>query len=86
MERRAQVRALFAIEDAGLSLVGIFHSHPAGPPHLSSQDLREAYYPEAAYLVWAQGDNGWVCKAFRLEGGGAREIPILLMGELGTAA
>lgn len=77
MEEGAQVKALFSIEAAGLALVGIYHSHLSGPPRLSSQDLREAAYPEAAYLIWSPEDGNWGCRAFRLEQGGPKEIPIL---------
>jgi proteasome lid subunit RPN8/RPN11 len=76
MEPGAQVRAIQTIEDAGLSLVGIYHSHPGGPSGLSSQDLREAAYPEAAYLVWSFTGAEWECRAFRLEADAPREIPI----------
>jgi proteasome lid subunit RPN8/RPN11 len=77
MEPRAQVKAIQAIEDSGLSLVGIYHSHPEGPGGLSSRDLREAAYPEAAYLVWSFTGFDWECRAFRLEGEQAREVPIV---------
>lgn len=77
MEPRAQLRAMQAIDDAGLSLIGIYHSHPHGPPGLSSQDLREAAYPEAAYLIWSPAEDSWICRGFRLEQDGPRAIPLL---------
>ncbi len=85
MEPRAQVRAIQAIEDSGLSLVGIYHSHPVGPSGLSSQDLREAAYPEAAYLVWSFTGHDWEFRAFRLEDGRASEIPIVQTKTAGSA-
>jgi proteasome lid subunit RPN8/RPN11 len=77
MEPRAQVQAIETIEDSGFSLVGIYHSHPRGPSGLSSQDLREAAYPEAAYLVWSSTGVDWECRAFRLEGEQAKEIAVV---------
>jgi proteasome lid subunit RPN8/RPN11 len=85
MEPRAQVRAILDIEDSGLSLVGIYHSHPAGPSGMSDQDVREAAYPEAAYLVWSTEEVGWRCRAFRLEGEGATEISIVQTEQAGPA-
>lgn len=85
MEPRAQIRAFQAIEDAGFSLVGIYHSHPAGPMGLSSQDLREAAYPEAAYLIWSRQGNDWHCRGFRLEQGRAREIPLVAAPPVGAS-
>ncbi|OGO68838.1 MAG: hypothetical protein A2Z37_14285 [Chloroflexi bacterium RBG_19FT_COMBO_62_14] len=77
MEPRGQLHAMQAIEDAGLELVGIFHSHPVGPSGLSSQDLREAAFLEAAYLIWSPGEHGWICHAFRLDESGPRSIAII---------
>ncbi len=37
-----------------LELVGIYHSHPHGPPGLSEIDVKEAYYPEVVHLVWSR--------------------------------
>jgi proteasome lid subunit RPN8/RPN11 len=31
--------------------LGIFHSHPAGPPVPSPTDIAEAAYPESIYVV-----------------------------------
>lgn len=52
MEPYAQLAALNWIDKHGYLLAGIYHSHPNGPPHPSTTDLAEAFYPEAAYLVW----------------------------------
>lgn len=50
-DERAYVEAMFAIERAGLSLIGIYHSHPNGDPIPSQTDIRQAYYPDTAYLI-----------------------------------
>jgi proteasome lid subunit RPN8/RPN11 len=36
---------------AGLELLGIYHSHPAGSNAPSARDIERAYYPEAAYFI-----------------------------------
>lgn len=44
---------LQAEDEWGLEVVGFYHSHPAGPPHLSKTDVARASWPGAAYLlVW----------------------------------
>jgi proteasome lid subunit RPN8/RPN11 len=79
MDPQEQVDALFWIEEQGLSLMGIFHSHPSGPHQPSETDLLEAAYPEVAYLVWSRMRAEWNCRAFILGPGGSREIGIQLV-------
>jgi proteasome lid subunit RPN8/RPN11 len=51
LEREQQYRILKDIEDRGLELVAIYHSHPSSPATPSDKDIEQAYYPEACYLV-----------------------------------
>jgi proteasome lid subunit RPN8/RPN11 len=44
-------RSMFDIEQSGLSLIGIYHSHPTGEPVPSQTDIQQANYPETAYLI-----------------------------------
>ena len=76
MEAEAQVRAFFALEEAGLELMAIYHSHPQGPPLPSSIDVREATYP-VPYIIWAPLGQTWVARAFLLQGP-LKEIPLRL--------
>ncbi len=71
------VQAIVEIEERGWELLGIFHSHPAGPPTPSATDIAEAYYPDSAYVICAP-DSGrrWQARAFEIKNGEAREIPI----------
>lgn len=78
MEPQGQVRAMMALEAEGMEMVGIFHSHPEGPPGPSATDLAEAAYPEAAHLIWSPAPQGWSCRAFRIEADGARPIALAL--------
>lgn len=57
-------RAMLDAEDAwGLEVLGFYHSHPRGPPHLSARDVARASWPGAAYLLaWTQdGTRGVAC-------------------------
>lgn len=84
MEPREQLKAMLLIEEAGYELLGIYHSHPAGPQGPSQTDLAEAYYPDVAYLIWYRAEDGWRCSAYDLGAGTLRRIPISLIDESGT--
>jgi proteasome lid subunit RPN8/RPN11 len=62
-----QIAAFNQIDAQGLELVGIYHSHPAGPPAPSPTDIAEAFYPEAVYLIWSTLAGEWLCHAFLIQ-------------------
>jgi proteasome lid subunit RPN8/RPN11 len=62
-----QIAAFNLIDDQGLELVGIYHSHPAGPPDPSPTDIAEAFYPEAVYLIWSAQTGDWHCRAYLIQ-------------------
>ena len=78
MEPQAQIEAMLALERTSDELVGIFHSHPRGPAHLSPTDLAEARYPECIYLVLSPDDERWMGQAYRLDGETFHSVPILV--------
>jgi [CysO sulfur-carrier protein]-S-L-cysteine hydrolase len=46
-----QYRIQSAIEDAGLELGAIYHSHTRSAPLPSQTDINLAFYPEALYVI-----------------------------------
>ncbi len=74
IDANEQIAAFNQIDDQGLELVGIYHSHPAGPPGPSPTDIAEAFYPEAAYLIWSAPAGEWFCHAFLIQD--QRVIPL----------
>jgi proteasome lid subunit RPN8/RPN11 len=81
MDPEEQLEAMIHIEDHGYQMLGIFHSHLQGPAGPSETDVKESTYPEVAFLIWSNSEQGWQCKAFRLTGEGPTEIPIVLHQE-----
>lgn len=69
MSGEEQVAAFNSMELDNLELVGIFHSHPDGPPEPSATDIMEAYYPEAIQIIWSMADGSWKCSGFSIHQG-----------------
>ncbi|HKZ71215.1 MAG TPA: M67 family metallopeptidase [Anaerolineales bacterium] len=78
MEPGELIRAIIDIEERGWDLIGIFHSHPAGPPTPSPTDVAEAYYPDSAYVICSLVGGQWAARAFEIRGGDVREIGLTI--------
>jgi proteasome lid subunit RPN8/RPN11 len=76
MDPEEQVQALLFMEEKGVELLAIYHSHPEGPSGLSAIDVAEWAYPEAAQVVLSSPEKGWSARTFRLEGRAAVEIEL----------
>jgi [CysO sulfur-carrier protein]-S-L-cysteine hydrolase len=75
MDPYEQLQAFDWIESNGLELLGIFHSHPAGPETASMTDIAEAAY-EVVHLIWSQKQNRWQARGFWIENGSATEVEL----------
>jgi proteasome lid subunit RPN8/RPN11 len=51
LDPRTLVEAMRQFHEAGLSLIGLYHSHPGGPPSPSQSDIALATYPDTAYVI-----------------------------------
>lgn len=76
MKPLEQLHALLEIEAGGMEVVGIYHSHPGGPPVPSPTDIAEFSYPGALTLIWAPAGEGWELRAYRIEGNQASPVEI----------
>jgi proteasome lid subunit RPN8/RPN11 len=56
--------------------LGIFHSHPSGPPVPSPTDIAEAAYPDSLYVVISLQDTSPSVRAFRIIDGQVSEVKI----------
>jgi proteasome lid subunit RPN8/RPN11 len=81
MDPYEQLQAFEWIDSQELELIGIFHSHPAGPETVSATDIREAAY-EVVHLIWSHAGGGaaWKVRGFWIQDGKAQEVD-LLVGE-----
>ncbi len=51
IESRDQIRIMNAIDEAGLDLLGIYHSHTSSPAYPSRTDAEQAFWPDAVYVI-----------------------------------
>ncbi len=75
MDPVEQLRAFQRIESRGWELVGIFHSHPAGPPRPSETDVAEAAY-DVVHIIWSPGHEDWDARAFLIRDGAASAVKL----------
>ena len=78
MDPYEQLKAFDWIESNGLDLLGIFHSHPAGPETASATDIVEAAY-EVIHLIWSRMEDRWQARGFWIENGEAREVTLRIV-------
>ena len=64
-----QYRIQMAIEDAGLDLGAIYHSHTRTEPYPSQTDINLAFYPEALYVIVGLADQTPDVRAFTIRDG-----------------
>jgi [CysO sulfur-carrier protein]-S-L-cysteine hydrolase len=79
MDPYEQLQAFEWIDSQGLELIGIFHSHPAGPDTVSATDIKEAAY-EVVHLICSRthGDRTWKMRGFWIEAGQVQEVDLLI--------
>ncbi len=51
MDPKEQFQALRNMRERGLTMMGIYHSHPHSQAFPSATDVRLAFYPEVFYLI-----------------------------------
>jgi proteasome lid subunit RPN8/RPN11 len=80
MDPHDQIRHFQVIEDQGLELLGIYHSHPSSPAYPSPTDLFMAYYPEVVYaIVSLPPDDKPILRTFRMVEGQISEVAFKVM-------
>jgi proteasome lid subunit RPN8/RPN11 len=62
-----------AIEDAGLDLGAIYHSHTRSAPYPSQTDINLAFYPDALYIIVGLASDEPEVRAYRIRDGEVTE-------------
>jgi proteasome lid subunit RPN8/RPN11 len=76
MDGMEQYRIQTAIEDAGLALGAIYHSHTRSAPEPSQTDINLAFYPEALYVIVGLDDAEPDVRAWRIVDGVVSEAAL----------
>ncbi len=71
--------AFLDIESRGWEIVGIYHSHPAGPAVPSATDIAEAYYPEAVYIIISLAQQPPSVRGFKIIDGQVGQASIVVL-------
>ena len=78
LDPQEQLHAFDWIESQGMDLLGIFHSHPAGPESASATDIAEAAYP-VVHVIWSRPQGEWRPRGFWIEGQQAIEVALQIV-------
>jgi proteasome lid subunit RPN8/RPN11 len=78
MDPHEQLQAFDWIDSNALDLLGIFHSHPAGPETASQTDIAEAAY-EVVHIIWSRTKGRWQARGFWIEKGNASEVSLQIV-------
>jgi proteasome lid subunit RPN8/RPN11 len=74
LDPKEQLAVFEEIEDAGWELRAIFHSHTHTEAYPSPTDRRQAFYPEAYYVLVSLADQGGpVLRGFTISDGEVEE-------------
>jgi len=74
LDPKEQLQVFSEMDDEGLDLAGIYHSHTHSEAYPSDTDRRLAFYPARRYLIRELSDRGHPeLKAFRIEDGEVTE-------------
>src|SRR5438105_14648427 len=71
-----QYRIQMDIEDAGLDLGAIYHSHTRTEPYPSQTDINLAFYPDAVYVIVGLANQDPDVRAFRIRDGKVAEAEL----------
>jgi proteasome lid subunit RPN8/RPN11 len=71
-----QYRIQMEIDDAGLDLGAIYHSHTRSRPYPSQTDINLAFYPETLYVIVGLAGDEPEVRAFHIRDGQVAEAEL----------
>lgn len=80
IEPHDQYRIEMAIEDAGMELGAIYHSHTRSDPYPSQTDVNLAFHPHALYLIVGLAEDEPELRAYRIVDGRVDEAALDVEG------
>jgi proteasome lid subunit RPN8/RPN11 len=76
IDAREQIRIINELDDAGMDVIGIYHSHTASPAYPSRTDVEQAFWPDAVYLIVSLAGGGADLKGYRIADGDIADEPL----------
>ncbi len=73
-----QYRIQMEIDDAGLDLGAIYHSHTRSEPYPSQTDINLAFYPEAIYVIVGVASEQPDVRAYTIRDGQVAEAELVV--------
>lgn len=78
MDPKEQLKIMKDIRNAGMDMIGIYHSHTESEAYPSSKDMELAFYDEAAYFIISLEDkNNPQVRAFSIKNNEIKEFKLL---------
>ncbi|MDP9378457.1 MAG: M67 family metallopeptidase [Actinomycetota bacterium] len=81
MDGMEQYKLQTEIEDAGLQLGAIYHSHTRSAPLPSQTDINLAFYPESLYLIVGLAADEPDVRAWRIVEGAVSEAELVVVDD-----
>jgi proteasome lid subunit RPN8/RPN11 len=78
MDPYEQLKAFDWIDANEFDLLGIFHSHPAGPEIASPTDIAEAAY-DVVHVICSRKNGQWKLRGFWIENGKETEVTLQII-------
>ncbi len=73
-----QYRIQMAIDDEGLDLGAIYHSHTRSAPYPSQTDINLAFYPEALYVIVGLAQDEPEVRAYEIRDGRVADADLVV--------
>jgi proteasome lid subunit RPN8/RPN11 len=79
LDPQGQLDAMLSMEEQGLDMMAIYHSHPVGPSYPSITDIEEAAYPDTLHLIWHPHQSNWYCRGYLIHSGVYEEVKLKIL-------
>ncbi|MDD5449835.1 MAG: M67 family metallopeptidase [Candidatus Omnitrophica bacterium] len=80
MDAKEQFKVMKDMRNAGLEMLGIYHSHVASHAYPSSRDVEMAFYPEVSYVIVSlQEKDNPAIRSFKINDGKISEEEIVCL-------